>query len=522
MRLLILIIICGIVFPALSQDETPEKAAFDLPDVVIKAEDRSKSDLLQKKDPGSIEVQYQKEIPTSQKINPDILEADKALPELSTEKKDRTELSQFYFAMGNIIPVSYRFVHGRTLQSSSYLWELSREYRGEYIPNAKSSLDGLSIDYTFKLSPQEKLSISSRFEKKTTTLPTAQSVSSGNYELTFLPSLLTYERILGQSGSINAAFRIDNLDIQAGDRLRNCFGLEANAAYKNTISSELSYEVSSKLNNAVSKAGINLQYKPEGNSPLQGSIGTDYYRTFLPKVQNESFLAPSFGLRYELSDNTLFHLAYNPGILDLYAGATYTAREYTEINYSLMPQTRVSSWQGIISQQLYKQLNWQARLSVSRTKQTIGYADSNNNGFIEPVNLGWGNLFEAELNLNYYINSLYSLLIDYHYQNNRLDSGQQVPGKPGQVLGIKLNYKDAEESLDAVIELKYTADQVDMINTAQKLPDYFLVNLEASKAINRNLKVNAGIKNIFNTVYFQRGDFREPGLSIQLGAETAF
>jgi outer membrane receptor protein involved in Fe transport len=126
------------------------------------------------------------------------------------------------------------------------------------------------------------------------------------------------------------------------------------------------------------------------------------------------------------------------------------------------------------------------------------------------------------LGVNYDLSEQISFKLSYAYQNTRLTSGGNLPGEDIQTIALQTDYIDPDHNLKGNAVLSYYDQQPDVLNPAGFLPAHWLVDLNAVYAWSGELKLTAGIKNLFNTIYYQRSDFRAPGLGLELGGEITF
>ncbi|MFC1596138.1 hypothetical protein ACFL4D_02505 [Candidatus Margulisiibacteriota bacterium] len=472
-----------------------------------------------------MEVSYKKEVPTSKKIDPDILVAgQKASPIYKSKqgRKNGQAINSFKLGVGNINLFNYKFLHGQTIQDHSYLLSLTRLLVNDYIPYSGGSKDKIGIDYTYRLASQETLSLAGRFERRKFDCPSKNGTSLGSNTGLFLPLKITYQKELNNREQILGDLTLENLDTAVPGQARNLLTMGLGLVYDNALDNTLLFQSSAVLVNRISRLGLSLKYQPQETDRVRGRIGLDYYGSFLPRVANETLIAANIELRYDFSDNTYFKLLYKPKIVDVDYLKLYVDRQYSEINYTLRPQIDTAFWQGELHQKLTPKLNWDLLLGLGNSRQVIGYADLDNNGFVSPQNMGDGTSVLAAVNLYYDLNQESKLKLTYDYQNLRLDSGLNLPGISMHSLILNAGWEPAESGFFGNLSLSWQDEQIDILNNSNTLPSYILVNLEGTKTLGSNMKVRAGIKNLFNTVYYQRSDFPEPGLSVELGTELLF
>ena len=517
--LFVVVMLVSMLGLAYCEDAVVEKAAFDLPDLVIQSQDKSQSDLIDKVKAGQQEISYDKEVPTVKKIDPELVFSDKQSFGLAS-KTEQGLINQFKFGLGNLNLLHYRFIHGQTFADNSYLLGLSRYLLNDYIPQGGRSQDELSLDASTKLSASERISISSRMERKDAFLPGNTSSSTGNHQLTYVPINISYSNKLSSTEYFTADFELETLDLYANGEQRNWFGLGTELSYKLALPDNLTLITLAKLNNSVSLFDASLRYQTEEKDRLQGAVGLKYYQSFLPRVTNESMFAIELEGKLDLSSNTLLQLIYSPEMPAIEMSRKLIDQPYSELNYQLSPQVDVSNWQALWAQSWLPKLSSQMRFGYRRSSQVIGMFDSNGNGFIEPVNIGWGSLWGTELRVDYEIDEQFSCSVLTKLLNYRTESGQIIPGYRDNSLSFRLAYTDTKESLVTAMAIRYLGNQADALNTNQTLAGVMLVDLEASKVLNDRIKLTAKIDNLLNEVYFNRSDFREPGMSIEFGGEV--
>jgi len=504
--------------------EPADKPAFDLPDVVIKAKDRSQSDWLQKTDINQPEIPYKKEVPTSRKVAPDILVSEQKSKPAPAVKKGIPVINQFQLGIGNLHLLRYQFTHGQTQPDHHVLLSLSRDLTGDYIPFSYAHYDHLAADYVYTLSTSEKLSFSTHLERQQRACPSANNGTRGTITPAFLPVKVSYLKDLTPNEKIQGELLIENLDVTVPDQqAQNLFTIGAGGTYTNRDFHSFDLFAEAKLNNNVSLAGARITYpSPEATTPVQGNLGLYLYQSFLPGIINDSFLAIRGNLRYDFSPNTFIRVEYAPQMEELPLTTLYLDSPYTEINNDLQPQINTSWWQAEFNQQLSSQFRWQTQIGFGRSKNLMAYADSDQDGFIEPTNVGWGDRFWLRLQGHYVITTDWSLKAVFDHHNTRLSSGRQLPGDVQNTVELAAHYANPRDDLKGSVSVKYHSNRVDILDTSRQLPGVMTVGLEGTKRITKTMKVNARIENLFNGIIYTRSDFYEPRMSVEVGGEVDF
>ncbi|MFA5928549.1 MAG: hypothetical protein WC838_04540, partial [Candidatus Margulisiibacteriota bacterium] len=264
-KILFIVLLLSFSGAILSAAEQLEKPAFDVPDVVIKARDLSKSDWLQKSEPAEaeqIEILYQKEVPVSKKIEPDALISDDKISPQDPIRKERTAVNDLQFHFGNISLLSYQLMHGQTRQAHTYLLNLSRDYFNNYLPFTSGSRDKFSLDYTYKFNLQEKVSVTAGLEQYNADCPSGSAASKGMINSTYIPLKITYAKDFQTREHLSAVFSADDLGITAKDRALDLFSYSLGAVYDNQVNNTLVLSSQAGFGNKLSRLGASLSYLP--------------------------------------------------------------------------------------------------------------------------------------------------------------------------------------------------------------------------------------------------------------------
>lgn len=497
-----------------------EKPELEVPDVIIHSRDRSQVDWMSKQEsPEMMGVNQPKEVPPSDKVDTDILMGTQKENPVSSWKLNKETLNRMGLFLGNIDTLAYHFLHGQNFSMQTYLLSLQRKLMADYVPYTGHSIDDLSYDYSIAFGTHERLSFSAQLFKQEISVPSDNTRSSGTSKFTQLPLKLNYTSTTSKIESWEAEIEIESIDVDIPDHHNTLFAWQGKGGY-HTLFELFQLNLDMAFNNHVSKLAVMGTYASL-SEPWESTLGLEYYFTRFSYANNSTLLTPRWTVQWIEKDLLKISGGYQSMIEDINYGETYTGKA-VQMNERLGPETILSRWNIDAEYALSNELKLKGSLKWGQSEDTRVFADTDNNGFLEPLHGGASDLCASKIQIEFQGTKNFAMQWIYHYQNIRLRYGGNLPGKPLQSLLWTTQYTLPSSQIDLHVDVHFEDQRPDELNPSTMLPRVLLVNAGLFRKLSSALTLRLNVYNIFNSLYFMRSDVPEPGARFTFGGEVLF
>lgn len=183
----------------------------------------------------------------------------------------------------------------------------------------------------------------------------------------------------------------------------------------------------------------------------------------------------------------------------------------TLANANLGPE-HVNGYEFGVNQQVTTKVFWRATLFADRLDNPVSSVTLSTTPTLitqQRQNLGYANVKGAEGEVNWRLQQGWSIDAHYLFNQSVVGSfaanpaivGNLLPQVPKHRASMLLNYSRAKW-LDAGLEGRYESYRYDDNLNQRKLGSYFVLNLEASRALSERWRAFVNIENVFNREYF--------------------
>lgn len=275
-------------------------------------------------------------------------------------------------------------------------------------------------------------------------------------------------------------------------------------------------------------AGASLEYRGNLAEGLDLQLGARYdrndrFRDFLTYSAALSYALPETGTRLKASFGTGVQ---NPTLFNQFGFIPGT----WEGNPDLEPE-QSRGWDiGIEQTFLGGQLLASATYFDNTLSNRIITGPGSAPGISTPINAdGKSRRTGVELGLTGQITDTIGLRSSYTYTRARGENNEALARRPKHELGLGVDW-DATDRLRVSADLRHVAGNLDLDfrgfafadTPVVKLPDYTLVNLSASYAINDRVSLTGRINNVFDRSYQEVLGYSGQGRTAYVGLSTRF
>ncbi len=275
-------------------------------------------------------------------------------------------------------------------------------------------------------------------------------------------------------------------------------------------------------------SGVALEYRGNLFDDLDVQLGlrrdfNDSFRNFTTYSAALSYALPATGTRLKASFGTGVQ---NPTLFNQFGFIPGT----WEGNPALEPE-QSRGWDiGIEQSLLDNRFLASATYFDNTLTDRIITGPGSVAGITRPVNApGKSRRTGVELELEGQITETLGLRAAYTYTRARGESSEALVRRPKHELGVGLDW-DATDRLSVSADLRHVAGNLDLDfrgfaftdTPVVKLPDYSLVNLSASYAINDRVSLTGRVNNLFDKSYQEVLGYAGQGRTIHVGLASRF
>jgi outer membrane receptor protein involved in Fe transport len=183
----------------------------------------------------------------------------------------------------------------------------------------------------------------------------------------------------------------------------------------------------------------------------------------------------------------------------------------TLANANLGPE-HVNGYEFGANQQVTAKLFWRATLFADRLDNPVSNVTLSTTPALitqQRQNLGYANVKGAEAEVNYRLEQRWNLEARYLFNQSVVGSfaanpaivGNILPQVPKHRTSVLILYSHPKW-VDAGLEGRYESHRFDDSLNLRKLGSYFVLNLEASRALGERWRAFLNLENVFNRQYF--------------------
>lgn len=229
--------------------------------------------------------------------------------------------------------------------------------------------------------------------------------------------------------------------------------------------------------------------------------------------RSKNAFLPQFIVKYENSSNLSVSAGYTPNL---------KINSLQDI-YSINPYTRFIGMSHLLNKHDINANIDYFYGKYLRIKGTLGYLVQENTPLFSEMFIGMTKLWMvdivdqsakgiyARLRLDYYLNPLSSFVLNFAYQDKKIDS-ENIPYEPKYVLSLDY-FSELNFGLNINPAFDLVGDRYSFYNK-KLLKPFFILKLNAEYTIFKNLSATLNMNNILNTNYSYFEDYEEYPFSV--------